>query len=76
MSRPGWIGRSTATSMSTLLTIAERAGTHWFDVETYLCREAVGDSGGDSDAPTAAGGALRAEPEPGRWLTIVRSSVS
>jgi ferritin len=45
-------------SMSTLLTIAQRAGNDWFDVETYLSREAVGDSGTDPGAPAAAGGAL------------------
>ncbi len=44
-------------SMSTLLTIAERAGTNWFEVETYLSRETVGDSG-TSHGPTAAGGNL------------------
>src|ERR1700712_1521099 len=32
-------------SMTTLLTIAERAGTDWFEVETYVARETVGDSG-------------------------------
>jgi ferritin len=45
-------------SMATLLTIARRAGDDWFDVETYLSREAVGDSGADPGAPAAAGGAL------------------
>jgi ferritin len=45
-------------SMSTLLTIAQRAGDDWFDVETYLSREAVGDAGADPGAPEAAGGAL------------------
>ena len=45
-------------SMATLLTIARRAGDDWFDVETYLSREAVGDSGADPSAPAAAGGAL------------------
>ncbi len=45
-------------SMSTLLTIAQRAGHDWFDVETFLSRELVGDGGGNSDAPSAAGGAL------------------
>ncbi|RIJ78558.1 ferritin [Nakamurella silvestris] len=46
------------SSMSTLLTIAERAGHDWFDVETYLAREAGGTDGTESDAPEAAGGAL------------------
>jgi ferritin len=45
-------------SMSTLLTIAQRAGHDWFEIETFLAREVVGDSGVDPDAPTAAGGAL------------------
>jgi bacterioferritin B len=45
-------------SMKTLLTIAERAGTDWFQVEDHLAREAVGDGGKDSSAPAAAGGAL------------------
>ena len=45
-------------SMSTLLTIAQRAGHDWFEIETFLAREVVGDSGIDADAPTAAGGAL------------------
>jgi ferritin len=44
-------------SMNTLLTIAERAGTDWFEVETYLAREKVGD-GGHSSGPDAAGGNL------------------
>ncbi|WP_111765562.1 ferritin [Nakamurella deserti] len=45
-------------SMSTLLTIAQRAGRDWFEIETFLARELVGDGGLDTDAPTAAGGAL------------------
>lgn len=45
-------------AMSTLLNVAQRAGDDWFDVETYLARENVGDAGGDASAPTAAGGAL------------------
>lgn len=45
-------------SMSTLLTIAQRAGHDWFEIETFLAREVVGDTGTDSDAPAAAGGAL------------------
>jgi len=44
-------------SMSTLLTIIERA-TNLFDVENFLVRETVGDGGSDSGAPEAAGGAL------------------
>ena len=45
-------------SMSTLLNVAQRAGSDWFDVETYLAREGVGDAGHDTGAPEAAGGAL------------------
>jgi len=45
-------------AMTTLLNVAHRAGDDWFDVETYLARESVGDSGGDASAPAAAGGAL------------------
>lgn len=44
-------------SMSTLLTIVERA-ENLFDVENYLSRESVGDSGHDANAPEAAGGAV------------------
>lgn len=45
-------------SMSTLLTIAERAGSDLFEIETFLARETVGDDGQDGDAPGVAGGAL------------------
>ncbi|GAB3128049.1 ferritin [Glaciibacter psychrotolerans] len=45
-------------SMSTLLTIAERAGDNLFDIENFVAREHVGDGGVDADAPNAAGGAL------------------
>ena len=45
-------------SMSTLLNVAQRAGSDWFEIETYLAREQVGDSGTDASAPTAAGGVL------------------
>ena len=45
-------------AMTTLLNVAQRAGDDWFDVETYLARESVGDSGGDASTPAAAGGAL------------------
>ncbi|MBW8173846.1 ferritin [Ornithinimicrobium sp. Arc0846-15] len=45
-------------SMSTLLTVAERAGDNWFHLEDYLARETVGDEGADASAPAAAGGAL------------------
>lgn len=44
-------------SMTTLLTIAERAGDDWFEVETYLAREAVIGTG-VSTGPAAAGGVL------------------
>ncbi|MFV0254055.1 MAG: ferritin [Beutenbergiaceae bacterium] len=45
-------------SMTTLLTVAERAGENWFHLEDYLARETIGDGGGDQSAPEAAGGAL------------------
>jgi ferritin len=44
-------------SMTTLLNITERA-ENLFDIENYVAREAVGDGGHDSGAPSAAGGAL------------------
>ncbi|MDN3482737.1 ferritin [Arthrobacter sp. APC 3897] len=45
-------------SMSTLLTVARRAG-NLFDLENFMAREQVGDGGGsDAGAPEAAGGAL------------------
>jgi len=43
---------------STLLNVAQRAGNDWFELETYLARESVGDAGVDASAPAAAGGAL------------------
>lgn len=46
------------SSMRTLLTICERAGTDWFQIETYLAREQVGDAGADGSAPAPAGGML------------------
>lgn len=45
-------------SMSTLVTIAKRAGDNLFDIENFIARETVGDGGQDVDAPAAAGGAL------------------
>ncbi len=45
-------------SMSTLLTITHRAGDDFFKVEEFIAREAVGDSGVDPSAPSAAGGGL------------------
>ncbi|UFU01624.1 ferritin [Ruania suaedae] len=45
-------------SASTLLTVAERAGENLFDLENFVAREAIGDSGQSTDAPEAAGGAL------------------
>ncbi|MEZ2388856.1 ferritin [bacterium RCC_150] len=44
-------------SMTTLLNIAER-GDNLFDIENYVAREQVGDSGHDPAAPVAAGGAI------------------
>jgi ferritin len=46
-------------SMKTLLAIAERAGSDWFQIENYLARETVADAGTDPSAPEAAGGALQ-----------------
>ena len=45
-------------AMNTLLAIAERAGTDWFQIEDHLAREKIGDGGDDASAPAAAGGAL------------------
>lgn len=45
-------------SMSTLLTIAQRAGDNLFDIENFIAREQIGDVGVDADAPGAAGGAI------------------
>ena len=45
-------------SATTLLTVAQRAGTNLFDLENYVAREQVGDAGESADAPVAAGGAL------------------
>jgi ferritin len=44
-------------SMTTLLTIAERAD-NLFDIENFIARETIGDGGRDSSGPEAAGGAL------------------
>jgi ferritin len=46
------------SSMKTLLTIMDRADGNMLYVETFLTRESVGDEGGDSSAPTAAGGTI------------------
>src|SRR5690606_12552639 len=45
-------------SATTLLTVAERAGSNLFDLENYVAREQIGDGGESPDAPAAAGGAL------------------
>ena len=45
-------------SMQTLLAVAERAGDNLFHLEDFVARETVGDSGGDTSAPEAAGGGL------------------
>lgn len=45
-------------SATTLLAVAQRAGTNLFDLENYVAREQVGDSGISPDAPPAAGGAI------------------
>jgi ferritin len=44
--------------MTTLLNVVKRANGNLFDVENFLARESVGDSGTDSLAPRAAGGGL------------------
>jgi ferritin len=45
-------------AMTTLLTIAQRAGDNYFDIEDFVAREQIGDGGTDASAPPAAGGAL------------------
>lgn len=45
-------------AINTLLAIAERAGTDWFQIEDHLARERVGDAAADDGAPAVAGGAL------------------
>ncbi|TFC83260.1 ferritin [Cryobacterium cheniae] len=45
-------------SMSTLLTVAQRAGDNLFDIESFIVRETVSGGPADYDAPGAAGGAL------------------
>lgn len=46
-------------SMSTLLSVLDRAGDNLFHVEEFLARETIGDAGAPSTgAPRAAGGAL------------------
>ena len=44
--------------MSTLINVAHRAGSVWFDVENYLARESIGVGGNDAGAPAEAGGGL------------------
>jgi ferritin len=46
------------SAMTTLLTIARRAGENLFNLEDFLARETVGERGTDSSAPAIAGGAL------------------
>jgi bacterioferritin B len=41
-----------------MLNVVKRADGNLFDVENYLARESVGDTGDDPLAPRAAGGAL------------------
>jgi ferritin len=45
-------------SMSTLLTITERAGNDFFKIEEFVAREGNGDATTDASAPRAAGGVL------------------
>jgi ferritin len=42
-------------SMSTLLTMVERAGDDWLRIEEFLARDTVGDTGVDPGAPPVAG---------------------
>jgi bacterioferritin B len=44
--------------MTTMLNVVRRADGNLFDVENYLARESVGDTGDDPLAPRAAGGAV------------------
>ena len=44
-------------SMNSLRTIADRAGSDWFQIEEHLAREAAGNAS-DNSAPEVAGGAL------------------
>ncbi|WP_406639987.1 ferritin [Amycolatopsis sp. WGS_07] len=46
------------SQMSTLVTVARRAGDNVYEIEKFLHREAVGDAGADSGMPPVAGGAL------------------
>ncbi|ANI93884.1 ferritin [Dietzia timorensis] len=45
-------------NMDTMVTIAERAGDNWFDVERHLAREGGGASSNTGTPPAAAGGAI------------------
>ena len=45
-------------AMTTLVHVAKRAGDNLFNLEDFLAREVVGDSGSDATAPRAAGGAV------------------
>ena len=46
------------STMSALLTVAERCRDEPMDIEEYLAREAAGEAAADPTAPPAAGGAL------------------
>ena len=46
------------SAMTTLVNVAKRAGDDLFNLEDFLAREVVGDSGRDATAPRAAGGAV------------------
>ncbi|MBN9745899.1 ferritin [Amycolatopsis sp. A1MSW2902] len=46
------------SQMSTLVTVARRAGDNVYEIEKFLHREAVGDAGADAGMPPVAGGAL------------------
>ncbi|MGW0004298.1 ferritin [Nocardia grenadensis] len=44
--------------MTTLLTVADRAGSNLFDLEEFIAREMSGDPSKVSGAPSAAGGSV------------------
>jgi ferritin len=50
--------REEVSSMGALLTVVERSRENVMLIEDFLAREVVGDAGGETGAPPAAGGAL------------------
>ena len=45
------------SNMTTLLTVADRAGNNLFDLEDFVAREMNSQPGTDPSAPSTAGGA-------------------